>query len=68
MLKTPGSIATMSGVSDPQLKDYALAHPQAEKEEQAAEESSVPTGLKGPNFLEKWFNNLKEFLNNDIED
>ena len=41
---------------------------QAEKEEQAAEESSVPTGLKGPNFLEKWFNNLKEFLNNDIED
>jgi hypothetical protein len=33
MLKTPGSIATMSGVSDPQLKDYAIAHPQAEKEE-----------------------------------
>jgi hypothetical protein len=33
-----------------------------------AEESSQPTGPKGPNFLEKWFNNLKEFLNNDIED
>ena len=41
---------------------------QAEAEAQATEDSPVPTGLKGPNFLEKWFNNLKEFLNNDIED